>query len=1442
MKKIFFIIFFLLSFTILNASQTEDVSIQLKWKHSFQFAGYYAAIEKGFYADEGLNVTLKEIDMDKDPIQDVIDGKSQYGVSDGALVIHRLKNTPVVLVSQIFQNSPLVLISHRDSNITTPSDIDGKKVMYSLHGNGGAAFNALFRKTIKNSNNFKMLEFSNYQDFIDKKVDVISAYSTSQPYWLKKQGIEVNIIDPKSYGINFYGDNLFTSEKEIKDHPLRVEKIRRATLKGWEYALYNQDEIIDIILKKYAPKKERDFLEFEAKSTYQMIIPDLIDIGNFSKDKYKQVAKTYYQLGLVKSDKIKDDFFYTPNSKYAMLNKKEKMWIKKHPIIKVGAGPDWAPFDFVNSKGEYSGIANDYLTLISKKTGLKFDIIVDKWSNNLKKIKSGKVDLLHAIYYTDERATYMNYTSPYFEILDYFFIRSDLKVKTINDLNGKRVAIPKDYVHGDILKKEFPLIKIVTVETFSQAIDAVLENRADILFDTYASLSYTLKRDGINTIIPFKSYRVSNTMKLHMSTDKNNSILSSIINKALDAITEEEKKQIYDRWIKEKLPKEIKLTKSEKKWLQKNPIVTFTGDPNWLPFEAFDKNGNYKGIVADYLKEIEQNVAISFKPHVVKSWQETLELSKNKNVDIISGDIYDEVLQQNYLPITPYIKAPIVIVMRDRDNFINDLEDIKEKKIAIIKDYGYTNHLYKNYSDINFIEVENVQKALNDLIYNRYDAVLLSMPTAGYFIKTKGLSTLKIVGTTVTWMELTFFVHKDKPELKSIIEKTMSEIKKSKNGEILGKWQKVEFAKKTDYTLTLQLIAVSLLFLLGSLYWNRRLSKEIAKTKASEDQIKTLIDNIPLHIIVTNYEGAVLFANPQALKDYNVTLEEVRDYNVLDFYINPKERQDVLDELQSTGKVEQKIVKFKTPNNDIRNLMLSILPISFEKQNALLSITIDLTKRLLMEKELSLAKESAEKANIAKSEFLANMSHEIRTPMNSVIGFCELLERQITDHIHKDYVSSIKRGGYALLDIINDILDLSKIEARKIEIVLDSVNIRQLAFEMESLFNVKLIQKNINFQIDIDESIPKYLLLDSARVRQILFNLIGNAIKFTDRGSIKLKFKKIFDDTQKSKIDLAITVEDTGIGIKKENLKYIFNAFEQQKGQNQKYGGTGLGLTICKKLLSFMNGEISVKSQVGLGSTFSVHLYDVAISSVENRVDLQKPKLENIEFENASILIVDDIKDNRKLIRSALEPIGLNIIEAKHGKDALDKLRNIKINLILMDIKMPVMDGYEATQIIRDDPKLKDIAVVAVTASVMGKDMEKIKQYKFDGYLRKPVTYEDLINELANFLTYKSLKIEVNEKQQQNLNKNRFLPIVVKELEDKHLSLWKEIKDMGDFALLNEFATSLNSLAKKYEVELLANYADELKTNCESFDIERVDFLMNSFVNIIKKLKNERDK
>jgi len=234
-------------------STFDNLSIQLKWQHSFQFAGFYAAIEQGYYRDEGLKVSLKEIDFAKDVVKQVLNGESDYGVSDSTLLIYHLKGEPVVLVNQFFQHSPLVFISRRNSGIVSPYEMVGKKVAFNMTNQGDASLNSLLFKTIGDLTKIKPAKFDDhiYQDFIEGKIDVVSAYSTSQPFLLKEQGVEFNIINPQNYGIDFYGDNLFTTQKELVEHPDRVAKISRATIKGWQYALDHPEHIVELIHKKY---------------------------------------------------------------------------------------------------------------------------------------------------------------------------------------------------------------------------------------------------------------------------------------------------------------------------------------------------------------------------------------------------------------------------------------------------------------------------------------------------------------------------------------------------------------------------------------------------------------------------------------------------------------------------------------------------------------------------------------------------------------------------------------------------------------------------------------------------------------------------------------------------------------------------------------------------------------------------------------------------------------------------------------------------------------------------------------------------------------------------------------------------------------------------------------------------------------------------------------
>ena len=395
-------------------------------------------------------------------------------------------------------------------------------------------------------------------------------------------------------------------------------------------------------------------------------------------------------------------------------------------------------------------------------------------------------------------------------------------------------------------------------------------------------------------------------------------------------------------------------------------------------------------------------------------------------------------------------------------------------------------------------------------------------------------------------------------------------------------------------------------------------------------------------------------------------------------------------------------------------------------------------ERRQYEKEIIKAKEEAEASNVSKSRFLANMSHEIRTPMSGIIGMINaVLSTELTDQ-QQEFLSLAKNASGVLLMVVNDILDYSKIDAERMKLEKSTFNINKLINEVVDLFNVSARQKGLSISANINGDIPPDLIGDHMRIRQVLSNLIGNAVKFTDKGSVTISLRKLssFDN----KVTLQFDIEDTGIGIPEENMDKLFKSFSQlDNSTTRQFGGTGLGLAISKKLIEMMEGSIWVTSRTGIGSTFScTAVFEIAEGSSVSAA-LPKEGIEVIPFRKSGkyqVLLAEDDEINRKVGIHYLQKMGCRVIAAANGKEAVQLFEDNEIDLILMDVQMPVMDGFAATKKIRhlESLKNKNVPIIAMTAYALKGDREKCLQAGMDDYVSKPIDPDELYEKLNKWL------------------------------------------------------------------------------------------------------------
>jgi len=519
---------------------------------------------------------------------------------------------------------------------------------------------------------------------------------------------------------------------------------------------------------------------------------------------------------------------------------------------------------------------------------------------------------------------------------------------------------------------------------------------------------------------------------------------------------------------------------------------------------------------------------------------------------------------------------------------------------------------------------------------------------------------------------------------------------------------------------------------------------------------------------------------------------------------------------------------------------------------ALLALSGMLVSSLLAQR-ISRERDAARQASRVKSDFLANVSHEIRTPMNAILGFTQILKEQLEDEKQRQYVNAISASGNTLLRLINDLLDLAKIEAGKFELQPTAVALKSVALEIQNIFLQVVADKRIDFVLELDPALPEAVLIDEVRLRQILFNLLKNAVKFTERGKVSLSLR-VRSISANHLLELAIVVSDTGIGIPEEEQAAIFDAFTQRKSQDQaKYAGTGLGLSIAKRLVEMIGGELTLSSEVGQGSTFTALLREIPVVSASAlHPDAQEMGKCAIRFDQeAVVLIIDAIDSNRMVFREFLRPSTLSVVETVSVEAGIDWCMAIKPDLIILDYTMSYLRDSALVQRFNRVKEELNIAVVAVTAGDAGVGSADFHtDFLFDAWLHKPVLFEDFCEVLARFLPHSTYSRkrdtfepgdiemlyvlpEAAEVARTVAALGERVPVLRRILFDNMLVQYDEISETFIISEIKNFAQEAGRLAMEFDLDFLGLWAAELLRQAKSFDMERLPATFGLFPQLL---------
>ncbi len=1007
------------------------------------------------------------------------------------------------------------------------------------------------------------------------------------------------------------------------------------------------------------------------------------------------------------------------------------------------------PFSFPLPDGTPTGLYVEFWELWSKSNNIPIRFVQVPLKETLQLTRQ-KNTLHSGLFRNKEREQWADFSLPIHNVkTGIIYNRSISKYSKLRELKNIKISSQRLSFQESYIREHFPDFEKFTYKNFDEALDQLLANDVQAVIAELPSAFAQLAKKGLSGVFVI-SDEVIHSNNVLGTIAKGQPELLAKINAGIESIPINQIIALEKKWLPTLKPffegssTVPTLTGSERRWLSLHNSLSLGIDTNWAPFEFYDKQGELSGISADYMKNTQQQLQINFNPRLGLSWNEALEEFKRDEIDVMSSIIYTEEREKNINFTNPYFEISLVIVSNKSGFYAENLPSLNGKKLGIIKGYVYNELINRDHPNINIVNVFSIEEGLKKLQSGEIDAFVDSIAAINYEINKSKINNIMITAFTPYKLELSMAVRKGLEPLIPILNKTFAAMNEKQHSAIANNWLSVRVQSGTQLSTimlwTLPILSLLILIILIFFRMNQRLKLEIEGRRKNEKiriaaqqdlaAQKMAMDEHSL-VSVTDIKGIITYANDKFCAISGYSREELigKNHRIINSDNQSKDYWRNMFFAISKGNYWHDEVCNKSKDGQIFWVDTTIVPLydNGNKLNGYISIRTDITHQKKTIARLAEAKKQAEVANESKTDFLANMSHEIRTPMNGVIGMTNLLLDTSLNYEQQNFAKTVKNSANLLLTIINDILDFSKIEAGMLELEPLEFDLELLLHDLGSNIALQAHDKNLELICPANLMAVQSFIADPGRIRQILNNLIGNAIKFTQQGEISVYCKVLEQAEQRT--TLLFEVSDTGIGLTDEQQNKLFDRFSQADGSTtRKYGGTGLGLSISKQLVELMDGEIGVRSHEGKGSTFWFTINVVNANSQQTQKSFNN-------LRDKKILVVDDNLTNLTLLGQILTKWNVEHTLIDSGDNALKKLREAALkrapyHIAIIDKKMPSMDGFQLGIAINSDSQLSDIQLVMQTSQGQKEDADKLKTAGFNGYFSKPVEQSILYNTL----------------------------------------------------------------------------------------------------------------